>query len=175
MDGEQMNQTQITELDTFDTLKYGHIPTDSIITTMKEKHGDEILNDFDIDDLENEISFIQFIPIKYDDMDGKKQGIMISCYILQPDEESDKISFMFDMDTSTRELSINNYMNTFKEIHKRSDLDNIRMEWQEFIGLCFIEILKYYKENETEVAFDVPLMLSHIAEDICYFKHTNLL
>jgi hypothetical protein len=169
----------ITQQDTYDTIMYGHIPKDTVISVIKEKHGNDILDNFDF--FSDEVKFIQSIPFHYDEdktsnyiTDDCTDYITIACYILEPDEDSNKVNIVFDMDTTTSKYELPDYMNTFKDINKRSDIDNLLMDWREFVGLCFVEILAFYKENKNIVPYDIPLMLSDISENLCHFKEVDL-
>lgn len=135
---------EITQQDTFDTLKYGYIPMNELMEYAKTQNFD--LSNFEYDDIEERYSYGQNFELLWDG-----DYYYIDCFIQNPNSEFDNttmvtVDFVFGLNLMREEQRyfppIKDFQYSF-EIKSRSQFIEVLDKWEEYVQTCYGIILSH--------------------------------
>lgn len=192
----------ITEQDTFDTLKHGYIPLDSLFEYVAKEANMSVMdfvNQFD-DDC-GEFTYSKDIPLLWD---GDYYSIHL--YMSDPSSNSEiettEVVFSCQLNIDKEEKRYFPPMCEISEIHEitsREKFKDVLFIWKEFVGqayleifrnrLCILEDLDRIVDSEVELKYPdtkekikqnyihwlsmMPLKMARATEEIIYFEGNN--
>jgi hypothetical protein len=194
----------ITEQDTFDTLKHGYIPITNLMEYVKEQSGfPDYFDHFHLEENDEDINIyvfketIQFLtPHDYYE---------ICCYILEPDnDERTNTEMWFTLDLNLPDEEFRSYppfdinISECQHITTREQFYSLILEWDEFVGHCYLTIMSHLdqciedidkivktdqewygrsniKQQYIKRLNEIPIQLMNIARNIRILNNTNIL
>lgn len=193
----------ITEQDTFDTLKHGYIPLDSLFEYVAKEANMAVMdfvNQFD-DDC-GEFTYTKDIPLLWD---GDYYSIQL--YMSDPSSNSEidttEVVFNCQCFISDEEKRYFPPMCELQEVYQitsREKFKEVLFEWKEFVGKSYLEIfrnrldiladldrivdseleLKKYPGTKDKIKLEyihwlslMPLKMASVVEEMVYFEGNN--
>lgn len=192
----------ITELDTFDTLKHGYVPLDSLFQYVADEANMQVMdfvNQFEEDF--GEYTYLKDIPLLWDG-DFYSIGMFISTPETNEDITNVEISFYCSLHIDKEEKRYFPPMCEISESHEitsREKFKEVLFIWKEFIGKAYIEILRNrlsiledldkIVDSEIEIGYPgskeqikqnyihwlsmMPLKMARVVEEVIYFEGNN--
>ena len=134
----------IQELDTFDTLKYGHVPLNELMEYAKTQKFD--LSKFEYDDIEESYKYGQTFDLLWDG-----DFYYIDLFIKNPNLEFDgtsnvTVDFVFGLCLTNEEQRYFPPLKDFQysfEIKSRNQFITALEQWEEYVQTCYGIILSH--------------------------------
>lgn len=193
----------ITEQDTFDTLKHGYIPIDSLLEYVAKEASMELMdfvNQFDEDC--GEFTYTKDIPLLWD---GDFYSIQLYMSDPSSNDEIDTAEVVFNCQLYISEEEKRYFppMCELQEVYQitsREKFKEVLFEWKEFVGKSYLEIfrnrldiladldrivdseleLKKYPGTKDKIKLEyihwlslMPLKMASVVEEMIYFEGNN--